>query len=98
MHPEVCFWAWNGGTPMRDSKKSEAGARERSRLVAPSLRRRRRSTRVRAQLAPRRAPLDDILDAFAALWTAERIARGVACTLPEDPPRDARGLRMEIVY
>jgi predicted RNase H-like nuclease len=41
---------------------------------------------------------DDILDAFAALWTAERIVRSEAATLPEHPPRDAHGLPMEIVY
>jgi len=97
IHPEVCFWAWNGGVAIRASKKSEAGQRERLALVeahfgAASLQ------RVRAQLAPLRAPADDILDAFAALWTAERIAKGTARTLPEDPPRDARGLCMEIVY
>jgi hypothetical protein len=40
---------------------------------------------------------DDILDAFAALWTAERIAPGEAVTLPEVPPRDRHGLPMEMV-
>ncbi len=97
VHPEVCFWAWNGGVAIRASKKTEAGQRERLALVeahfgAGSL------ARVREQLAPLRAPVDDILDAFAALWTAERIAQGVARTLPEEPLLDARGLRMEIVY
>lgn len=97
VHPEVCFWAWNGSVAIRASKKSEAGQRERLALVeahfgAGSL------ARVRTQLARRRVPADDILDAFAALWTAERIALGVARTLPEEPLRDARGMRMEIVY
>jgi predicted RNase H-like nuclease len=41
---------------------------------------------------------DDILDAFAALWSAERVLRGDARTLPCRPPVDQRGLRMEIVY
>jgi predicted RNase H-like nuclease len=40
---------------------------------------------------------DDILDAMAACWTAERIVSGEALCLPDDPPRDARGLRMEIL-
>jgi len=40
---------------------------------------------------------DDILDAFAALWSAERIPRGVSQSLPERPPTDRFGLRMEIV-
>jgi predicted RNase H-like nuclease len=40
---------------------------------------------------------DDIVDALVLLWTAERIARGEAVTLPACPPRDACGLRMEMV-
>ncbi len=41
---------------------------------------------------------DDILDAFAALWTAERILRGEARSLPPAPPTDRAGLPMRIVY
>jgi predicted RNase H-like nuclease len=41
---------------------------------------------------------DDILDTIAALWTAERITRGACQELPENPPRDATGLPMRIVY
>jgi predicted RNase H-like nuclease len=41
---------------------------------------------------------DDILDAFAALWTAERIFHGQARTLPDTPSQDAVSLRLEIVY
>jgi predicted RNase H-like nuclease len=41
---------------------------------------------------------DDIIDALAALWTAERIARGEARMLPPQPPVDEMGLRMEMVY
>ena len=42
------------------------------------------------------AQADDILDAFALCWTARRLAAGDAIRLPELPPHDARGLRMEI--
>ena len=41
---------------------------------------------------------DDILDAFAALWTATRIFEGRARSLPERPPIDAAGLLMRILY
>jgi predicted RNase H-like nuclease len=41
---------------------------------------------------------DDMLDAVAALWTATRLYEGTAETLPDEPPLDAAGLRMEIVY
>ena len=97
VHPEICFWAWNSGVPMRHYKKTEAGESERRDLVVRHFGEGVLEA-VRKQLAPKRAPTDDILDAFAALWTAERIALGVARTLPEEPLLDARGLRMEIVY
>jgi predicted RNase H-like nuclease len=97
VHPEICFWAWNGGVPMRHYKKTEAGERERRDLVEHHFGEGTLEA-VRRELAPKRAPADDVLDAFAALWTAERIASGAARTLPEQPLRDTRGLRMEIVY
>lgn len=96
VHPEICFWAWNGGAAMQHYKKTPAGEHERRELVARHFGDAAIDA-VRAQLA-RRAPTDDILDAFAALWTAERIANGVARTLPEQPALDATGLRMEMVY
>lgn len=39
---------------------------------------------------------NDILDAAACAWTARRRALGQAFCLPEQPPIDARGLRMEM--
>ena len=44
------------------------------------------------------ARLDDLLDAAACALVAERILKGTAQRLPDDPPRDSRGLRMEIWY
>ena len=40
---------------------------------------------------------DDLLDAFSALWTAERVFNNQAMALPSDPPLDSCGLRMEMV-
>ena len=34
---------------------------------------------------------------FVALWTAERIQRAEAVSIPSIPPLDAHGLRMEMV-
>lgn len=97
VHPEVCFWAWNGGAPMRAAKKTPAGMRQRKALVEKWL---GAGVLARARkLHPARDVADDdILDAIAALWTATRIADGRARTLPKTPPVDATGLRMEIVY
>ncbi|SIT45412.1 conserved hypothetical protein [Paraburkholderia piptadeniae] len=41
---------------------------------------------------------DDVLDAFAVLWSAWRIAKGSAITLPGEEPRDSAGLPMVIRY
>lgn len=95
VHPEVCFYFWAGGRPMPFSKKEPRGFRDRLTLVEgaypgafASLRARFRRTDVAD---------DDILDALATLWTAERLRRGRAVTIPELPPTDRYGLRMEMV-
>ena len=42
------------------------------------------------------AAADDILDACAVAWTASRVVEHKAIRLPNDPPLDGRGVRMEI--
>jgi predicted RNase H-like nuclease len=93
-HPELSFWRANGERPMAHNKKTTDGRKEREALLTfmfgeaiPD---------VRASLGTAGFAHDDLLDAFIQLWTAERILSGEATTLPEAPPRDARGLRMEI--
>jgi predicted RNase H-like nuclease len=95
VHPEVSFAAW-AGAPIAAGKKSAEGRAARAALVDAWLP--GAYAAARASLARARAADDDLLDAFAALWTACRIARGEAVTLPSGPPRDLRGLAMEIVY
>jgi hypothetical protein len=41
--------------------------------------------------------VDDVLDAFAALWTAERILKNACLTIPAAPPLDAFSLSGESV-
>ena len=96
VHPELSFRAWNRGRPMAQPKKDAAGRRARLRLAEAWL---GRGVLADARGHVRKKDLadDDVLDAIAALWTAVRIARGDAVTVPEDPPRDARGLPMRIV-
>jgi predicted RNase H-like nuclease len=96
VHPELCFAAWSGA-PLAHSKKTPAGRAERLALVAGSFGSSAFAA-VRSRHPRRDAADDDILDAFAALWSAERLLRGEAEWLPAEPPLDACGLRMEIVY
>ncbi|MEN8260586.1 MAG: DUF429 domain-containing protein [Pseudomonadota bacterium] len=94
-HPELCFFAMAGGSAMVHAKKSPAGRRERELLL-----RRQFGDSVGDALADRtrlKCAADDILDAFSVLWTARRIHKGEAVTVPRNPGVDACGLPMEIV-
>lgn len=97
IHPELCFMAWNNGEPILEPKKSHQGMNVRLSLVtahfgetAASLVRMRHP---RGQVAD-----DDIYDAFAALWTAERILLGIAKSIPDKPEIDPFGLPMVMRY
>ena len=95
VHPEVCFYFLAGEKPCQYGKKKGAGREERRNLLTPSF-----NDALKSALTDRRkfaCAEDDILDAFAALWTAERIAAGKAQTIPVEPERDSFGLRMQIV-
>jgi predicted RNase H-like nuclease len=91
-HPEVSFCALKGAILPYAKRKLDGRADRRELLAAvygPS---------VRDWRAPPGAALDDLYDAAVLAWTASRIARGEAQTLPAEPEYDERGLRMEIVY
>jgi predicted RNase H-like nuclease len=85
-HPEVSFALLNGA-PLRFPKKRREGEEERRRLLRP----------VFGEL-PRvpGAARDDVLDAYALLWSARRLLYGEARILGGGE-RDARGLHCEIV-
>jgi predicted RNase H-like nuclease len=94
VHPELSFYEMNGGVPIREPKKSAGGHRLRVRLLekawlvklAPFL-----------ESRPRGVGRDDLIDAMAVCWTAERVLEKSAIRIPARPLRDSRGLRMEIV-
>lgn len=90
-HPEVSFRAMNDARPLAHRKKAAAGAIERLALLE-------RHGIVLTPLSDAAvAPLDDVLDAAAAAWTANRIALGTASTLP-DPPEEIAGRQVAIWY
>lgn len=97
VHPEISFWAMNAGRAMTRSKKTSEGFDERRTLLADAMRLDIPETR---RLARQRTPFagaDDLLDAFAAAWTARRHATGDSLRLFANPDIDAHGLTMEIV-
>ena len=96
VHPELSFLALNHGGALSHSKRTQEGRSERLELL------------VRHGFAPfiaqafgarlQGAEPDDALDACAACWSARRIAEGRSTPIPQEPHRDARGLRMAIWY
>jgi predicted RNase H-like nuclease len=91
VHPEVSFRAMNHGRPLHYRKKSAGGALERIEIL------RRHGIYLTELEASAFVPLDDVLDAGAAAWTAHRIATGVAESLP-DPPEHVAGIEIAIWF
>jgi len=95
VHPEVSFFYMNGGVPMRFPKKNALGREERISLLRTWC-----GNSIDESLVTNRqlrCKTDDIIDAFAALWTAKRICHREAVSLPPRPSLDQYGLRMEII-
>jgi len=97
VHPELSFLAMNGGEPLPASKHRIDGLYCRRDLVAGEFGRSAIDAAV-AQLAGRRVKDDDMLDAFAVLWSARRREAGEGVCLPSEPPTDACGLPMRITF
>jgi predicted RNase H-like nuclease len=84
VHPEVSFTALNHGVPIAASKASWVGAPLRRRLLATA------GIDLPDDLGEASGvPVDDVLDAAIAAWSAMRVARGEYETLP-DPPEVLR--------
>jgi predicted RNase H-like nuclease len=70
-HPETAFALLNGGPPLA-SKRSAQGVGNRLRLLRSFV----HDLDDVLCTAPAKVPVDDVLDAIAALWSAGRIADG----------------------
>lgn len=96
VHPEVSFCAWNNMEPIVEPKKKGPGAAKRKALVDAHFGAAAFEA-IRGRYTKTDVADDDIYDAFAALWTAERVVRGDSTTLPADAERlyrarDANGV------
>jgi predicted RNase H-like nuclease len=90
VHPEVCFWAM-AGQPMAHYKRTPEGREERLALLKKEF----TDLELRLLARPPKCAVDDVLDAYAAVWTAKRWLAGTSVRLGGD--LDARGLRMEMI-
>lgn len=97
VHPEICFWALNGGRPMKFGKKEPKGLEKRMNVLRQVC----DQTDSILEFARRefrgRVADDDVLDALAAAVTAF-LGKGRGLTLPAAPEVDSTGLPMEMAY
>jgi predicted RNase H-like nuclease len=101
IHPEVSFYGWNDGVPIPHAKDTDPGRQAREALIDaawPNVRPNLLTSLQQQGISHEHYALDDLNDAFAALWTARRIYLGQAYRIPESPDIDERGLRMEMWY
>jgi predicted RNase H-like nuclease len=96
VHPELTFSTWFGA-PILPAKRTSEGHAIRRALIASHFGPLSFES-ARNQVQPRHASNDDIADAFAALWTAQRVVTGKSQTVPLNPPLDSVGLPMRMVH
>lgn len=98
-HPELAFAALGRG-PCAHPKRTPEGRAERLARLRRAEGRPFADLLSHARLTMREGAIlarpDDVLDACALALVARRHEAGLARRLPDEPPRDARGLRMEI--
>ena len=95
VHPELSFHQLNGDRSLIFGKRTPEGQKERAEILVTRMQ--NLATRISAD-PPRGATRPNVLDAYAALWTARRIAARAATRLPENPEWNADGLRMELMF
>jgi len=94
-HPELCFYALNGHTPLPEPKTTAAGVEHRTALLAdehPAAASIVEDAGTR-YTSPRYAPsvrgVDDVIDALVAAITARRMPEATL-TVPDAPPTGPR--------
>lgn len=97
-HPEISFARMSGGAPMMDRKRSAEGRAARLSALRPHFPDIDTAANGRR---PSGVGADDVLDAYAMLWTARRLDAGVSARLPapllSHDQRDDKGLSAEMI-
>lgn len=92
VHPEVSFAALRG-TAIPEPKRTSGGATARKRILTHWIVDLNKVISFKLPGVER----DDILDSLVCAITAAAVSAGEYCTLPSHPPKDSKGLRMEMV-
>jgi predicted RNase H-like nuclease len=94
IHPELSFFELNGRAALQHPKKKKRGFDERRKLLNTAGFEALIESLIEER--PSGVRLDDVLDAGAGCWTAERILSGLGVCVPDSPKQDGKSLRMEI--
>ena len=97
VHPEISFRALNDGASIIAAKRNSEGESIRRSLVENHFGE-GAFDEIRKNHYMKDVSNHDINDAFAVLWTAERIFNGKAVSIPAEKEFDSVGLRMGIWY
>jgi predicted RNase H-like nuclease len=95
VHPELSFTQMNDGSPIEESKHSQSGKELRRELLEKRFKKVGDALKLGLGSG---AVATDVLDAYAAAWSAWRMARGKAQRIPDELQLDSQGLRMGIWY
>ena len=93
VHPEVCFYELSNKKPMAHNKSSRLGREDRRKALAavfPKL------NQVITEGGEQGLPIEDILDATVACWSALRLANEKGRSVSDVVSPDANGLPMAI--
>ena len=97
-HPELCFWALAGGTPLADAKKTKLGQQARLDLLQSKWSLATATFElIRSWAKGRRIASDDIVDAMVNALAAAQASPSIR-RIPVAPSTDSRGLVMQIHY
>ena len=100
-HPELCFSSFNGAVPMKHTKKTDAGFRERRRILSRHIQTKTVDRLIRNLMAsvPRgQCARDDMMDALVCGVVARLDATSRECLPPGEQEFDEAGLPMRICY
>lgn len=97
-HPELCFAVLNGGAPVLESKKTEAGRKRRIELLSRYYKQTEEVMKYATDHPKLSSILDDVVDAFCLAVSGRLIREKGMMRIPERPMTDDEGITMQMVY